>query len=120
MLALAVESLELALLSSAPVLASGGCDRAPTPVADCRSVHGRLSVTSGTPSVRIWPVGTTQLLGVSGPEEHPFIPDNLMSKLNLSDDIFGDFVVCPLTRERPGEMQLVCVQSASELVIRAR
>jgi hypothetical protein len=100
------------------VVASGGCDHAPAPVGDCRAVRGRLSVTKGTPDVRIWPVGTKRLLGVSGLEEHPFVPDRLLAKIKATDAIFGDFVVCPLTPERPGEMQLVCVQSASNLVVR--
>ena len=100
------------------VIASGGCDHAPTPAADCRIVHGRLSVTNGTPDVRIWPVGTKRLLGVSGPEEHPYVPDGLLAKIKPTEEIFGDFDVCPLTPERSGEMQLVCVRSASNLVVR--
>lgn len=32
--------------------------------------------------------------------------------------IYGDFLVCPLTRQVAGEMQLVCVESAQHVVHR--
>ena len=33
-------------------------------IGDCFEIHGRLSLYNGTPSVRLWPVGTKRLLGV--------------------------------------------------------
>jgi hypothetical protein len=33
-------------------------------VGACFTVRGRLSVYNGNPSVRIWPIGTTRLLGL--------------------------------------------------------
>ena len=30
--------------------------------------------------------------------------------------IYGDYEVCPLTRERPGWMQMVCIASGSRMV----
>jgi len=31
------------------------------------------------------------------------------------DEAYGDFYVCPFTREKPGEMQRVCIESASRV-----
>lgn len=59
------------------------------------------------------------MLGVPG-EDHG-LPPNVNALLNgFEDNIFGDFVVCPLTHERPEEMQMVFVKSASHLVDRKR
>jgi hypothetical protein len=62
------------------------------------------------------------MLGVTaGPRiddaDDPIRPRNL--KFNsLDDDIYGDFEVCPFTPERKGEMQLVCIESASHVVVK--
>jgi hypothetical protein len=97
---------------------SDGCEGAGPIVAECQVIHGRLFVANGNPSVRIWPVGTKRHLGIAEVNEKPFVPDALRSKLSLNTQIFGDFDVCPLSKERPGEMQRVCVRSASKLVVR--
>ena len=34
------------------------------------------------------------------------------------EDIYGDFEVYPFTPERKGEMQLVCIESASHVVVK--
>ncbi len=70
-------------------------------------------------------MGTNRILGV---EEHlhsdnenpevPWIPENLSERLEPGAAVLGDFEVCPLTKERPGEMQMVCVESASKLVVK--
>jgi hypothetical protein len=30
---------------------------------------------------------------------------------------YGDFAVCPFTQEKPGHMQMVCVESVSHLIV---
>lgn len=91
-------------------------------VGRCRTVHGRLSVWNGTPSLRIWIVGTRRILGVSewrmAEMERDLLPANVWAA--FGDDppnrqVFGDFDVCPFTRERPGWMQMVCVARAIRL-----
>ena len=83
----------------------------------CFRVRGRMSLYNGAPSVRIWPVGSTRLLGVSQQRfDDPRIcnlPDAIARQLSPDDDVFADFEVCPFTPERPGVMRLVCVDSAS-------
>ncbi len=76
-------------------------------------VHGRISGHQGGWPNRIWIVGTNRVLGI--PEFSP-LPENLDS-LYIEDynEVYGDFTVCPLTRYRPGEMQIVCVVAASHL-----
>ena len=81
----------------------------------CYRIRGRLSYYNGSPSTRIWIVGTHRLLGV--PSEESELPPNV--KVLMEDfeaTIFGDFVVCPLSPERPGRMQMVVVKSASHVV----
>jgi hypothetical protein len=35
-------------------------------------------------------------------------------------EAWGDFEVCPFARERPGEMQMVCVESAKNVLFKNR
>ncbi len=93
-------------------------------VGKCFSVHGRLSVYNGTPSIRLWPIGTKRLLGVIDPNEasstpgEPILPGNIKRKLDWDKDVLGDFEVCPLTKQKPGHMQTVCIQSGNHLIVR--
>jgi hypothetical protein len=98
------------------------CRGAAQLVGECFTVHGRLGLAMGTPSIRIWRIGTNRLLGIfdAAPQPRgqdiPWLPP---SKLRNIDpewmEVYGDYRVCPLTRERPGWMQFVCIESASKL-----
>ena len=110
------------ILVSSPLTAqqSQSCKSNPYLVGQCFKLHGRASVVNG-PGLIIWRIGTGRILGVQGEEEN--IPDTLSEALHKGGDVyrtdvFGDFEVCPLTKSKPGEMQWVCVESASHLVIR--
>ncbi|HYW69667.1 MAG TPA: hypothetical protein VE961_01455 [Pyrinomonadaceae bacterium] len=89
----------------------------------CFNVHGRLSVYNGTPSIRLWPAGTRRLLGVIDPNDTSnapgpsVLPLDIKSKLDWDKDVFGDFLVCPLTKAQPGHMQTVCLESGRNLSI---
>jgi hypothetical protein len=91
-------------------------------VGDCFTIHGRMQAGNGTPSIRIWRVGTQRMLGVpegdeDGDPDVASLPD-VIYKTNIRDQaMFADFVVCPLTKEKPGAMQMVCVESATHLVL---
>jgi len=93
-------------------------------VGQCFRLHGRAFFSNGTPSLRIWHVGTKRILGVSAhPEaddaEDPIAPANLLSALGGFDHfVFGDFEVCPFTPKRQGHMQMVCVERAENLVLK--
>jgi hypothetical protein len=95
------------------------CKGNPDLVGQCFKVHGRVRVVNGT-GIVIWRIGTDRLLGV---EDEELIPDNLRKAMFKYDnewgsDVYGDFEVCPFTKRKPGEMQMVCAESASHLVVR--
>jgi hypothetical protein len=60
------------------------------------------------------------MLGVH--DEDKELPSNVNALLtaDFDDEVYGSFVVCPLSRYKPGEMQTVFVQSASHLVYKKR
>ncbi len=100
------------------------CRTHPQLVGACFTFRGRMSSWNGAPSVRIWRVGTKRILGVS---EQRFrlegfcnLPPGLNSRLSFETDLFGDFTVCPFTAEKPGEMEMVCVESGTNLEVRKR
>jgi hypothetical protein len=98
------------------------CKGNPKVVDACYSVHGRLTRGADTVILRLWPVGTKRILGVTaGPElddaNDAIWPQNLKFE-HGDEDIYGDFEVCPFTPERKGEMQLVCIESASHVVVK--
>jgi hypothetical protein len=95
------------------------CKGNPDVVDQCFKVHGRARIVNGTGMV-IWRIGTDRLLGVEDDEN---IPPNLSKALfkyddKWSSDVYGDFEVCPLTKRKPEEMQMVCVASASHLIVK--
>ena len=98
------------------------CKGNPEVIAACYTVHGRATFGPGTPALRIWPVGTKRMLGVTaGPRaddaDEPIVPKNLLIP-NGADAIYGDFEVCPFTPGRKGFMQMVCVESASHVFVK--
>lgn len=91
------------------------CENDPDIVAACFIVHGRLSFWNGTPSARIWRIGTKRMLGVYD----DILPGTLGLSLHGFDDaVFGDFYVCPFRRQRPSAMQFVCVESVKHVTHR--
>jgi hypothetical protein len=103
------------------------CRTSPNLVGACFTVHGRLFVAIGTPSVRILPVGTNRILGVLDrqvqAESDEIIPAAVKVLLTSSPffvDVYGDYEVCPFEKDATGSMRAVCVESASHLVARHR
>lgn len=66
--------------------------------------------------MRIWRLGTKRILGV----HDDIMPESLSSKLNWDVDAYGDYEVCPFTREQAGEMRMVCIEAAEHVVIKKR
>jgi len=82
------------------------------------TVHGRLTYYNGSPSSRIWIVGTKRLLGVRESDgEVANMPKALRELMSWDRKIFADFVVEPLTPYKQGVMQMVRVVSASKIVV---
>ena len=121
-----IVALELSfLLASEPALAVKlPCRTSTRVVAACFRIHGRLSIWNGTPSVRIWKIGTNRMFGVldgnSSADSDDILPVELRRLLapngSVGVNVFGDFDVCPLTKQHKGWMQMVCIDSASHLV----
>lgn len=95
--------------------ASQACKTDPDIIGACFTSRGRLSVWNGAPSLRIWRVGTKRILGVE--DDHP-LPENLAKQMDFGVEAWGDFELCPFTREHPGVMQMVCVESAAHLIFK--
>jgi hypothetical protein len=100
------------------------CRAHPQLVGKCFNVHGRLSTYNGNPAVRLWNLGTRRMLGVSDQRfsvpGYRNIPADLLKQIDGENVIVGDFLVCPFTRPRPREMQLVCIESAKNVLVKKR
>jgi hypothetical protein len=98
------------------------CKGNPKVVATCWTVRGRATFGNGTPTLRIWPVGTKRMLGVTaGPiaddADEPIAPKNFGIP-NGAEALYGNFEVCPFTPEQKGHMQMVCIEKASDLFVK--
>ena len=109
---------------SPPASAEKSCRQHPQLIGKCFSVHGRLSVYNGNPAFRVRRIGSKRVLGVSDQRfalpGYRNIPEELVKQLRGENAILGDFLVCPFTRSRPGEMQLICIESARNVATRKR
>lgn len=94
----------------------------------CSWMRGRLELTNGTPSVRIWPHGTHRVLGVvnlstphSDVGELDTLPANVLRLIGDNDfaTVWGKFYVCPVAPERAGCMRFVVVKRATSLRLAA-
>jgi hypothetical protein len=100
------------------------CREHPQLTGKCFVVRGSLAVHNGAPAVRLRRIGTRRVLGIS---EQRFklpgyrnLPEGLAQQLNGDNQILGDFLVCPFTRPKPREMQLVCIESAKNTSVQKR
>ena len=95
------------------------CSDSPSLVGACWDLRGRVSLYNGNPSVRIWPIGSKRLLGVRE-SEPKLVPPDLAKSLSWDTGTFADLRVCPLTLEREGTMQIVCIAAARNIESRIR
>lgn len=99
------------------------CRAQPTLVGKCFRVRGRLSFYNGNPTIRLWRAGTKRMLGVSASysrEGYSSIPEEIEKQLNWENEVWGDFLVCPFTPQRPGEMQMMCIDEGKNVKVRKR
>ncbi len=87
------------------------CMTDPDIIGACFVVHGRLSFWNGAPSFRIWRIGTKRILGV----RDDIMPESVAAHIGVGVEAYGDFTVCPFTQDRPGAMQMVCIESAESV-----
>lgn len=116
--------LVLALLfatgvAAASPVAAATCATRDDLVGPCFRMRGRAALYNGTPTVRIWRVGTTRLLGVSASRCEPPacepLPAAVRAALDWEHPVYADFTLCPLTPRHPGVMQMVCIAAAANL-----
>ena len=82
-------------------------------------VDGRLSVRANMrPYLSVF--GTRRVIGIASPDGAIIMPAELVdiSKNGIGRQAIGSFKVCPVTRRRPGVMQLGCIAQANRLRIR--
>ena len=99
------------------------CRAQPALVGKCFRVYGRLALYNGAPTIRLWRAGSRRVLGVSGSyarEGYTSIPEELERRLSWETELWGDYLVCPYTRRRAGEMQMVCIESGERIAARSR
>jgi hypothetical protein len=63
------------------------------------------------------------MLGIStsyASEGYSRIPLDVEKLLSWETDVWGDYLVCPFTRQRPGEMQMICIDKAKNARVRTR
>lgn len=101
-------------LCTSLALAQEPCAESPS-CGKCFAFHGRFAVYTGDGLETLWPVGTHRVLRPqSGTEPLYKLLGSDVDELD-GHVIFGDFVVCPLEKEVPGQMRNVCIKSARNL-----
>jgi len=105
----------LSTLLSLPAIAST-CETNYRIVDECYETRGRMQAANGNPSVRIWKVGTKRVLGVRN-ENLENLPTKVKEVFSFGVFVFADYKVCPLTKEKPGHMQMVCIESMKNIRI---
>ena len=78
-------------------------------------MQGRSFHANGTPSLRIQPARSRRVLGVL-PSEAEIVPACLQDLLQPGVEVRGRFLVCPFTLAARGQIQMVCMQEARQLV----
>jgi hypothetical protein len=102
----------------------------------CIRIHGRLWQGNGTPSTRLWQIGTHHIFGIYSNQygfthdaqtednEDPSLPGNIGRQrdrqrnggFSYLRDVYADFDVCPLEPHIAGHMQAACIESATHVV----
>lgn len=91
---------------------------AATPAFPCFKHHGRLaSYSSGSPSLRIWLIGTKRVVGLEDSTIPPAIEPFLSATSPAYSFIYGDFELCPIGPDKPGQMRRVRMVRAENLVV---
>jgi hypothetical protein len=63
------------------------------------------------------------MLGVSGSYAqagYSSLPEDLERQVGWETQMWGDFLVCPFTRQKPREMQMICIEDAKNIVLKKR
>lgn len=85
-------------------------------VGSCESIRARLQRGADTISVWVWPVGTKRYLGYPDWAKCE-LPSNVARLLQHHNVLYANIVIRPLSYQEPNHMQLVCIASATHVVI---
>ena len=101
-----------------PVTAQQSWTCSAPPVEPCAKRHGRLSSQNGI-ALTLWVIGTRRVLALANDVDA--LPPEIQKYLEWTSEdhsyIFGDFLICPLEPDTPGQMRHVCVTGAEKLVV---
>ncbi|WP_267225573.1 hypothetical protein [Dyella silvae] len=67
--------------------------------------------------MRISPIGSRHILGVL-PAENEDAPESIKRAVTFDQSVMADMEVCPLNLAKAGEMQMVCIRSASNIALK--
>ena len=110
--------LGVLLATAVPLAAQRPWTCSTPPVEPCAKRHGRLSSQNGI-ALKLWLIGTKRVVALENDVDA--LPSEIQRYLELTSEdhsyIFGDFVVCPLAPDTPGQMGRACVIGAEKLVV---
>jgi hypothetical protein len=88
------------------------------PIEPCVRRHGRLSGQNGI-AVKIWLIGTTRMVAVeNGVEGLPVALQKYMDMTSVDHSyVFGDFDICPIEPDVPGQIRRACIAGGERLVV---
>jgi hypothetical protein len=103
--------------------------KTPELASQCVHLHARLWQGNGTPSTRLWEIGSHHIYGIYSnlygfshntstlDNEAPELPREVKKRLpeNGGWTVYGDFEVCPLESHRESHMQAACIESATNV-----
>ena len=65
-----------------------------------------MGFANGTPSLKIWLIGSKRILGISEErfyfKDYSNVPEELVHQITWESEMFADFIVCPLRKTFPG------------------
>jgi hypothetical protein len=88
-------------------------------VGPCRSFRARLVPGADNIMIRIWPVGSSRLLGYADGALRCGLPPMLELLMDEGKTVYADVSVRPVTPSHAGHMQFACVASADRMKVQA-
>ena len=87
-------------------------------VGPCRSFRARLVPGADNIIIRIWPVGSTRLLGYADGALKCRLPPMLELLMNEGKTVYADINVRPVTPSQPGHMQFACIAATDHMKVK--
>ena len=112
-----------AMMIAVPALADSDMPQHPREY-PCTWVHGRYIFANGSGIRRIWIIGTHRIVHMWDEDDTPMpaaltrYDHSIVDRLLQNDDafLFGNFLICPLERDRPGFSRHMRIRGARHLI----